>query len=69
MTAASATDRLGAAFTGLKATAGPGSLPSLHGGSWSDISQEIFNGLPTAGADIIELGMPFSDPHGRRSSS
>jgi tryptophan synthase alpha chain len=25
-------------------------------------SSEILNGLPQAGADIIELGMPFSDP-------
>jgi len=27
-----------------------------------DTSLEILNGLPKAGADIIELGMPFSDP-------
>ncbi|MCK0069241.1 tryptophan synthase subunit alpha [Kordiimonas laminariae] len=27
-----------------------------------EISTEIFKGLPAAGADIIELGMPFSDP-------
>lgn len=26
------------------------------------VSQEILNGLPAAGADIIELGMPFTDP-------
>ena len=26
------------------------------------ISTKIINGLPTAGADIIEIGMPFSDP-------
>ena len=25
-------------------------------------SQKIMHGLPTAGADIIELGMPFTDP-------
>ena len=25
-------------------------------------SMEILNGLPSAGADIIELGMPFTDP-------
>ncbi len=28
----------------------------------ADISLEILKGLPAAGADIIELGMPFSDP-------
>ena len=27
-----------------------------------DISAEILAGLPAAGADIIELGMPFTDP-------
>ena len=27
-----------------------------------EISQEILETLPTAGADFIELGMPFSDP-------
>ena len=27
-----------------------------------DISQKILDTLPTAGADFIELGMPFSDP-------
>lgn len=27
-----------------------------------DISLNILNGLPKAGADIIEIGMPFSDP-------
>jgi len=26
------------------------------------VSNEILNGLPNAGADIIELGMPFTDP-------
>ncbi len=26
------------------------------------VSQEILDGLPAAGADIIEIGMPFSDP-------
>lgn len=27
-----------------------------------DISQAVLDGLPDAGVDIIELGMPFSDP-------
>src|SRR5262245_27213631 len=27
-----------------------------------ETSQKIFEGLPGAGADLIELGMPFSDP-------
>jgi tryptophan synthase alpha chain len=28
------------------------------------MSAEILRGLPAAGADFIELGMPFSDPSG-----
>jgi len=28
----------------------------------ADISAEILAGLPAAGADVIELGMPFTDP-------
>jgi len=63
MTAASATDRLGATFAGLKASGRAGLVTFITAGDPSpDISQEIFNGLPAAGADIIELGMPFSDP-------
>ncbi len=27
-----------------------------------DVFQQILEGLPSAGADIIEIGMPFSDP-------
>ncbi len=27
-----------------------------------DASMDIINGLPAAGADVIELGMPFTDP-------
>ena len=27
-----------------------------------DVFEEIFQGLPSAGADIIEIGIPFSDP-------
>lgn len=27
-----------------------------------ETSQEILGGLPAAGADVVELGMPFSDP-------
>jgi tryptophan synthase alpha chain len=27
-----------------------------------EISQEVMNGLPDAGVDIIELGLPFTDP-------
>jgi hypothetical protein len=35
-----------------------------------DTSLAILKGLPAAGADVIELGMPFTDPMGtaRRSS-
>ena len=33
-----------------------------------ETSLEILKGLPKAGANIIELGMPFSRPHGGRPS-
>ena len=34
-----------------------------------ETSLAILKALPAAGADIIELGMPFSDPDGRRSGN
>ncbi|MGY8962525.1 MAG: tryptophan synthase subunit alpha, partial [Rhodospirillales bacterium] len=27
-----------------------------------ELFRQLLEGMPTAGADIIELGMPFSDP-------
>ncbi len=57
------TDRLEARFAALKA-AGRGGLVTFvtAGDPDSETSRTILAGLPEAGADIIELGMPFSDP-------
>lgn len=32
-----------------------------------DTSLQVLKGLPAAGADVIELGMPFTDPIDRKS--
>ncbi|MGE5145347.1 MAG: tryptophan synthase subunit alpha [Candidatus Eiseniibacteriota bacterium] len=61
--AAAATDRLAARFAALK-QAGRGGLVTFITAGDPDqaTSGEILLGLPEAGADIVELGMPFSDP-------
>jgi tryptophan synthase alpha chain len=55
--------RLAARFADLRA-AGRGGLVSFvtAGDPNFDLSSDILAGLPGAGADIIELGMPFTDP-------
>ncbi|MQX38010.1 tryptophan synthase subunit alpha [Roseospira navarrensis] len=57
------TGRIQARFAALKAE-GRGGLVTyvMAGDPDREASQAILNGLPAAGADIIELGMPFSDP-------
>jgi len=55
--------RVGKRFEALKAE-GRGALVTFVTAGDPDLetSMEILNGLPEAGADIVELGMPFSDP-------
>ncbi len=55
--------RIARRFEALQAEGRPGLVTFLMGGD-PDLatSQEILDGLPAAGADIIEIGMPFSDP-------
>lgn len=59
----SASKRLENRFAKLKAE-GRGGLVTFTTAGDPDIetAQKILNGLPAAGADVIELGMPFSDP-------
>ena len=61
--AKSVTTRLAKRFADLKAE-GRGGLVTyvMSGDPDLDTAQQIINGLPGAGADIIELGMAFSDP-------
>lgn len=57
------TSRIDARFAALKAAGRAGFVAYVMAGdpSW-DAALEILKGLPAAGADIIELGFPFSDP-------
>lgn len=55
--------RLETRFAALKAEGRGGLVTFVTAGDPSfDLSSEILAGLPAAGADIIELGMPFTDP-------
>lgn len=57
------TKRIDDTFARLKAENKAGFVAYFMGGDPDyDTSLEIMKGLPGAGADIIELGMPFTDP-------
>lgn len=57
------TSRIDARFAALKAASRAGFVAYVMAGDPSrDSALEILKGLPAAGADIIELGFPFSDP-------
>jgi tryptophan synthase alpha chain len=58
-----ATNRIAARFARLRAEGRAGLVPFISAGDPdSATSAEILAGLPAAGADLIEIGMPFSDP-------
>lgn len=55
--------RISAAFEKCKKEKRAAFIPFIMAGDPSlAASQEILNALPDAGADIVELGIPFSDP-------
>lgn len=55
--------RLSAAFERLKRDRRPGFVAYVMGGDPDlDTSWTVLKGLPDAGADIVELGFPFTDP-------
>ena len=55
--------RIARRFAALKAEGRAGLVSFITAGDPDpDISAAILDGLPAAGADFIELGMPFSDP-------
>ena len=57
------TTRIDARFAVLKAQNRAGFVAYVMAGDPSrEESLEILRGLPAAGADLIELGFPFSDP-------
>ncbi len=57
------TERMKKRFADLKAEGRPALITYFMGGDPDfETSVEIMKALPEAGADVIELGMPFSDP-------
>jgi len=57
------TSRIDARFAALKEEGRPGLVTFVMAGDPDEkTALEVIEGLPAAGADIIEVGMPFSDP-------
>jgi tryptophan synthase alpha chain len=55
--------RIQATFEALKAQDRTALIPYVMAGfPFADITPELMHGMVTAGADVIELGVPFSDP-------
>ncbi|MEX2521120.1 MAG: tryptophan synthase subunit alpha [Paracoccaceae bacterium] len=55
--------RLTEKFAALKAAGSPAFVSYIMAGDPSpEVSFEIMRGLPAAGVDVIELGVPFTDP-------
>jgi tryptophan synthase alpha chain len=55
--------RINERFAALKAERRAGLIPFITAGDPTrDVSLALLKALPAAGADLIELGMPFSDP-------
>ncbi|MHA1190004.1 MAG: tryptophan synthase subunit alpha, partial [Alphaproteobacteria bacterium] len=57
------TTRIDSRFAALQAKARPGLVTYVMAGDPDrETARQILKALPAAGADIVELGMPFSDP-------
>jgi tryptophan synthase alpha chain len=55
--------RINATFTALKAQNRQALIPFITAGDpFADVTPELMHALAQAGADVIELGVPFSDP-------
>ncbi|MDO9114147.1 MAG: tryptophan synthase subunit alpha [Polaromonas sp.] len=55
--------RIAATFAALKAQNRKALIPYVTGGfPYADITPELMHGMVAGGADVIELGVPFSDP-------
>ena len=55
--------RLSAKFQSLKSSGRKALIPYVTAGfPFADITPELMHGMVAAGADVIELGVPFSDP-------
>jgi tryptophan synthase alpha chain len=55
--------RIASTFSALKARGDKALIPFITAGfPFADITPDLMHGMVEAGADIIELGIPFSDP-------
>jgi len=55
--------RIDPTFAALKAQKRKALIPFVTAGfPYADITPELMHGMVAAGADVIELGVPFSDP-------
>ena len=55
--------RIGKTFSALKQQGRKALIPYVTAGfPFADVTPELMHGMVAAGADIIELGVPFSDP-------
>jgi tryptophan synthase alpha chain len=55
--------RIAAKFAALKSQGRKALIPYVTAGfPYADITPELMHGMVAAGADVIELGVPFSDP-------
>jgi tryptophan synthase alpha chain len=55
--------RIAATFAGLRHEGRKALIPYVTAGfPFADITPELMHGMVAAGADVIELGVPFSDP-------
>jgi tryptophan synthase alpha chain len=55
--------RIAATFSRLKAQGRKALIPYVTAGfPYADVTPELMHGMVQAGADVIELGVPFSDP-------
>jgi tryptophan synthase alpha chain len=55
--------RISATFSALKSQGRKALIPYVTAGfPFADITPELMHGMVAAGADVIELGVPFSDP-------
>ncbi|GAA6120185.1 tryptophan synthase subunit alpha [Acidovorax sp. FG27] len=61
--AAAPRNRIAATFTALRAQGRKALIPYITAGfPFADITPALMHGMVEAGADVIELGVPFSDP-------